>query len=121
MPSLPSVLVVPARPDDRGREAASRAVDLLAGLADARVADPSERTHPGAADHVVVLDPARWRAPLTRHPALTAPAGSRDRLAVLRALRDAPGRVRWIGRPDQWEDLRAVLLARASVASAVLR
>ncbi|MCD2188309.1 hypothetical protein [Actinomycetospora soli] len=124
-PPLPTVLVVPARPDGRGLHAASRAVDLLVGLAQARVATPDD--HPGlvdqlpGVDHVVVLDPGRWRATFTAHPALGAPARTADRLALLRVLRERPGRVRWVGRPDQFEAVRDLLSARTATATAAVR
>ncbi|MDL5156723.1 hypothetical protein [Actinomycetospora termitidis] len=121
---LPSVLVVPARPDPRGHEAAAHAAQLLVGLAVADVADPADLTEPGrlaAADHVVVLDPGHLRAHVTNHPALTAPARARDRLALLRLLRDSPGRVRWVGRPEQWEQFRDVLLARSTTTPVSVR
>jgi hypothetical protein len=120
-PPLPTVLVVPVRPDARGRRAADRAVTLLAGLADARVADPAD---PGAladpdADHVVVLDPPRWRTTFSAHPALDGPARAADRLALLRLLAGSRGRVRWVGRPGQWDQLCEVLVARAAATTAV--
>lgn len=122
-PPLPTVLVVAARPDARGRRAADRAVALLAGLADARVATPDDRVALAdlatTADHVVVLDPPRWRAALTPDPVLGAPARAGDRLALLRELRRSPGRVRWVGRPRQWHDLRELLVARAAAATTV--
>lgn len=120
-PPLPTVLVVPARPDDRGRRAAACAADLLTGVADARCADPGDLAGlverlPGV-DQVVVLDPGRWRASVTANPALRAPARAADRLALLRVLRERPGRVRWVGNPGQWDDVRAVLSARTAVAA----
>lgn len=120
-PPLPTVLVVPVRSDARGRRTADRAAALLAGLADARVAAPDDRgvLADPAADHVVVLDPPRWRAAFSAHPALDAPAGASDRLALLRVLRAAPGRVRWIGRPGQWDDLCRLLVARTAATTAV--
>ncbi|WP_157646896.1 hypothetical protein [Actinomycetospora chiangmaiensis] len=117
---LPSVLVVPVRPDARGRGAAARAVALLSGLADARVAPADPRAIAGlAADHVVVLDPPRWRAALRAHPVLDAPGSATDRLTLLQELRRSPGRVRWVGRPGQWDDLHRVLLTRAAATTAV--
>ncbi len=120
MSAVPTVLVVSARSDDRGRRAATRAAAALDGLAETRVADRAELPALlSAADHVVVLDPARWRAALTTHPVLDAPGRAAARLALLRVLREVSGRVRWVGRPDQWEGVRDVLVARAVTTTAL--
>ncbi|WP_433798190.1 hypothetical protein [Actinomycetospora sp. CA-084318] len=124
-PPLPTVLVIPARPDGRGLRAAACAVDLLVGLAEARAAAPDD--HPAlvdllpTVDHVVVLDPGRWRATFTSHPALQGPARAADRLALLRVLRERPGRVRWVGSPGQWDAVRDLLSARTATTTAVAR
>lgn len=113
VPAAPTVLLVAARPDDRGLAGARRAAELL-GTAPAVLTshgrDPELPALLGAADHVVVLDPGRIAVALAwlagaRRPAAGVPglpARARDRIALLALVREHADRVRWVGSAAQW-------------------
>lgn len=116
-PPAAAVLVISARGDARGAQAAEACAALL------RATDPDAppvvATHAGAPDlaerisaagRLYVLDPGRIRAWRERHRgahALAARARAADRLALLRLLRDHQARTRWISSPRQWHAVLA--------------
>lgn len=108
-----TVLVIAARGDTRGAAAAEAYAAVLrdTGPGTTRVVAthagaPDLADRIGAAVRIHVLDPGRVRAWRERRRAradgrpraLTAPARTADRLALLGALRDLPSRVRWVTR-----------------------
>ena len=92
------VLVVAARPDDRGLAAAEVLAARLGGTA-AHPRDADLDTKVRGASKVIVLDPTSMRARLTRDPAFAAPADPAARRDLLNRLAPHQDRVRWMTRP----------------------
>jgi electron transfer flavoprotein alpha/beta subunit len=95
-------LIVAARPDTLGLEAARRYADRLGGdeIPAVHAGDAHLEDYVREADSVVVLDPGTLRARLTRDPAFTAPADGAARRALLARLAPFQDRVRWLAGPS---------------------
>lgn len=122
-PAPAPVVVISARGDTRGAEAAEACAALVraahpaaAPVVATHAAAPDLAAHIASARQLYVLDPGRVRAWRERrraraggaHRALAAPAAAADRLELLRVLREHQARTRWIGDPQQ---LRAISCA----------
>jgi len=95
-------LIVAARPDTLGLEAARSYAERLGGdeIPAVHAGDAHLEDYVREADSVVVLDPGTLRARLTRDPAFTAPADGAARRALLARLAPFQDRVRWLAGPS---------------------
>lgn len=92
------LLVVAARPDDRGLAAAQVLADRLGGAA-AHSRDTELDSRLRGASQVIVLDPGAVRARLTKDEAFSAPADAAARRSLLSRLAPYQDRVSWLSRP----------------------
>lgn len=92
------VLVVAARPDACGLDAARRYAERIGGRA-AHAGDACLDDQVRLADRVIVLDPGVLRARLTRDRAFTASASASARRALIARLAPYRERVRWLAGP----------------------
>lgn len=100
----PGPVVLAVRPGPAGLAAARAACPPGGRAVDS--ADPGLEAHLRRARTVVVLDPGRIRTLLARRrssgdPAFAVPAGSADRLALMRRLGPHRDRTRWVTTPAQ--------------------
>lgn len=95
-------LVVAARPDACGLDAARTYADRLGGAETPAVhaGDAHLEQLVREADRVLVLDPGSLRARLTRDRAFTAHADASARRALLARLAPYQDRVHWMSGPD---------------------
>jgi hypothetical protein len=115
-PAPRTILVISARGDTRGAQAAEAYAALLRGadpgttpVVASHAGAPDLAEHIASAERLYVLDPGRLHAWQERrraradgrHRALAAPARAADRLALLRLLRDHQAHTRWISRAQQ--------------------